>query len=116
MSKKQGELKKQILYILSQFPKSRDSDQWLTIKLWCVFYPKKIKTDSNEEKYVYLGDIMDLPREDSIKRLRAKIQNEEHKFLPLSWVVAKKREINEVEWRKAMITLKQSELPILEAC
>ena len=42
---------------------------------------------------------MEMPREDSIKRTRAMIQNKEKKFLPTNWKIAKKRKIKENEWR-----------------
>lgn len=96
-----NELKNQIIKILTDFPQSRDSDQYLTIKLWCIFYPSRIHEDKENQlkKFVYLVDIMELPREDNVKRIRAIIQNEEHRFLPTSLEVAKQRRINEEEWR-----------------
>lgn len=126
MSKKINKLKIQILDILEKHPKSRDSDQWLTIKLWCVFYPSRIirkeaecscapdratlgcpkHTGREAEPMIRLADIMDLPREDNIKRIRAVIQNEEKQFLPTSWAVAKQRKINEEEWKTYMTNLK----------
>lgn len=96
---KRNELKNRIIKILSEFPKSRDSDQWLTIKLWCVFYPSRIKRDAENKPFVYLIDVMDLPREDHVKRIRAIIQNEEKRFLPTSLEVAKQRRILEEDWR-----------------
>lgn len=117
---KRNELKTRILKILQDYPKSRDSDAWLTIKLWCVFYPSRIirkeadcicapgsetlncpkHTGKEGEPMIRLKDIMDLPREDHVKRIRAIIQNEEHKFLPTSWEVAKQRKINETDWKE----------------
>ncbi len=99
MSKILTKLKSQILQILENYPKSRDSDLWLTIKLWCVFYPSRIKNDEKLGKFVFLKDIMELPREDAVKRIRAVIQNEEHKYLPTNWKVAKQRKINEDIWK-----------------
>ena len=107
MSKKIDNLKSQVLKILADFPRSRDSDQWLTIKLWCIFYPSRIKIDAEKKKYIYLTDIMEMPREDGVKRVRAIIQNEEKKFLPTTWEVAKQREINEEEWKNYIRNLKQ---------
>ncbi len=105
MSRKITKLKSQVLEILEKYPKARDSDQWLTIKLWCVFYPSRIQVLAPEDpqvnrKYVFLEDIMDLPREDNVKRLRAIIQNVEHRFLPTTWEVARQRKINEDEWKE----------------
>lgn len=94
-----NELKNQIIKILTDFPQSRDSDQWLTIKLWCIFYPSRIIREEGKEPTIRLKDVMDMPREDNVKRIRAIIQNEEHRFLPTSLEVAKQRKINEEEWR-----------------
>ena len=92
--------------ILRDFPKARDSDQWLTLKLWAVYYPHKMQEEKLDQmssaiprKYVFLEDIMDLPREDNVKRLRAKIQNEEGKYLPTTLEVALQRRIEESVWR-----------------
>lgn len=93
-------LKQQVLRILDEFPQSRNSDQWLTIKLWCVFYPSRIVRLENEEPMIRLKDIMDLPREDNVKRVRAIIQNVENKFLPTSLAIVKQRKINEELWRE----------------
>ncbi len=110
---RQSDIKKlrgAILEILKDYPKARDSDQWLTLKLWAVYFPSKMHQELDEDgqpqgrKFVYLEDIMNLPREDNVKRLRAKIQNEEGLYLPTSWAVAKKRGINEVEWKHYCLT------------
>jgi hypothetical protein len=92
------DLKNKVLFILEHYRESRDSDQWLTLKLWCVYYPSRIKEDEKGKKYVYLTDVLHLPREDNVKRIRAIIQNEEKKFLPTSLEVAKQRKINEADW------------------
>lgn len=106
-------LKKQVEYILEKFPQSRDSDQWLTLKLWATFYQNKIfeftEIESQENqnlikkgKYVFLNDIMSLPREDHVKRIRADIQNVLGKWLPTSLEVVKQRKQNEERWRERM--------------
>lgn len=96
-------LKKHVLAVLESTPKSRDSDQYLTLCIWNRYYGSRlIELDIQGEKVkvVPLKSIMDLPREDNVKRIRAKIQNEEGKFLPTSLEVAKQRKINEDVWRK----------------
>lgn len=50
---------------------------------------------------VLLEDLFDLPREDNVKRIRAKF-NEEGLYLPTSEEVAKRRNMNIPEWREAM--------------
>ena len=100
-------LKKQIEYILENIPKSRDSDQYLTLCIWTHYYRNYIQIDTgtvNDRKFVYLDDIMLLPREDNVKRLRAKIQNEEGRFLPTTLEIARQRKINEEVWREYLST------------
>lgn len=97
---KRKQLNFQVEEILKAFPKSRDDDQWLTIKIWVIFHEKQIQTDgTNGKKLVYLDDIMGLPREDGAKRIRAHFQNVLGKYLPTTWEVARKRQIKEEEWR-----------------
>ena len=107
--KKIKHLRKHVLAVLEAVPKSRDSDQYLTLCIWNRYYPQYVReievenphdTNKSKVKMVALVDIMHLPREDNVKRIRAKIQNEEHKFLPTSLEVAKQRKINEEVWRK----------------
>lgn len=93
------ELKAKVFSILSDYPKSRDSDIWLTIKLWTVYYPTLIDRTDPENPKIKLGDILHLPREDNVKRVRAKIQNEDGLFLPESLEVRKQRKISEEEWK-----------------
>lgn len=115
---KQATLKKQILEVLESTPKSRDSDQYLTLCIWNRYYPQYIKNieepltpeelrewkegepTTKQVKYVSLQSIMHLPREDGVKRTRAVIQNKEKKFLPTTLKVARQRQIAEVEWRE----------------
>lgn len=100
------QLKKKIEFILENHKEARDSDAWLTAKLWAVYYPQNIykrpKVEGGDPvQMVTLGDIVHvLPREDAVKRIRAKIQNFEGRYLPTSWAVAKKRKIAEEAWRE----------------
>lgn len=70
-------LKQKILWILSEDEQSRNSDIRLTQMIWYKFYNSKIINLDDGTKAVRLRDLFDLPREDNIKRVRAKIQNEE---------------------------------------
>jgi hypothetical protein len=88
--------------ILKTIPESRDSDITLTIEIWKKYYPEKIKTTSSGEFGVYLNDLFSLPREDAVKRHRAKIQNDFLKFLPTKLEVALQRKLNEEVWRARM--------------
>lgn len=92
-------IKSQVLSCLSGCVRCRESDIHLTMHIWVKHYNSKVH--SNEGRpYVYLSDIGGLPREDHVKRIRAKIQNEEHQYLPQNPEVRRKRSISESEWRQ----------------
>jgi len=94
-------LKKKIEYCLEKWPETRNSDIYLTRAVWWEFHNSKVfKHDGRTA--VYLEDLMDLPREDNIKRLRAKIQNDEHRFVPTDELVCQARRIEEFWWRGEM--------------
>ena len=90
-------LKMKVETVLENYPETRNDDIALTIQVWRVFHKEKLNFE-----YVKLSDLVQLPREDNIKRVRAQIQNKEKRFLPTDWEVAKKRQINEENWREAM--------------
>lgn len=100
-----GEIKKlkdKIEYILREYPKTRNSDIRLTIELWKRFHRSSLVQNKNGSIFVPLENLFELPREDNIKRVRAKTQNVDLKYLPTNWEIAKKRGIQENVWRKAM--------------
>lgn len=78
--------------------RSRNSDIRLTHMIWARYYASLL-TQANGKVCVPLVNMYELPREDNIKRIRAKIQNEEKLYLPTTWEVAKKRGMQEDEWR-----------------
>lgn len=84
--------------VLHNHENARNSDQWLTIKIWTTFFPSRIIQDESRGQMIRLTDIMELPREDNVKRVRAIIQNVERRFLPTSSAVRKARKINEEVW------------------
>lgn len=99
---RQQTLDKQVRAILQNHEPSRNSDITLMIQLWIRFYPslvKKITTLGSTQLYVRLTDLRELPREDNIKRVRAKIQNVEKKYVPTNPEVAKKRGWEIEAWR-----------------
>jgi len=100
--RKIDELKKKVATMLEECPATRDSDQYLTLKIWARFYPGRIDFTDPANPKVSFKDIMELPREDNCKRIRAKFQNDELKWLPTKWSVAKQRKINEEVWRARM--------------
>lgn len=93
------DLDKKVRNILHTDEKSRNSDIRLTQLIWWTYYSQHIHK-FNESYYVEITSLFDLPREDNIKRIRAKIQNEEKLYLPTDPAVAKKRGWNEDEWRE----------------
>lgn len=96
---KQKDLKIKILEVLEKYPETRNSDIRLTQAIWYFYYQPIIKVIDNKQ-YIALKDLSELPSQDDIKRIRAKIQNDEHKFLPTNWAIAKLRKWNEEDWRR----------------
>ena len=95
-------LKGQVEQVLRDNVESRNSDITLMLEIWRRFYPQRIRTNAQGKEGVYLQDIYDLPREDNVKRIRAKFQN--HKttpqYLPTELAIVKARKINEDLWKK----------------
>lgn len=87
--------------ILRNIPESRNSDITLMIEIWEKYYPNYIKKGSSGERGVWLKDLYTLPREDSVKRLRAQF-NHDGKYFPTDWKIAKGRGIKEDVWRKEL--------------
>lgn len=98
------QIKTMVLKVLESQPETRNSDIALMIAIWKLYYPKSIKIGKSGDEGIWLKDLHILPREDHVKRHRAKIQNEKHLYLPTDWAVAKQRKINEERWREAMTT------------
>lgn len=110
-------LKQKVEYILDRHEATRNSDILLTVKIWEQFYAahlRKLKADLGRvddnvysiSKLVY-ETLLDVPREDNIKRIRASIQNDpkratSQRYLPTSREVAIQRGFNEQEWRKLL--------------
>ncbi len=88
-------LKKQVEKVLQSFPDTRNSDITLTIKVWQTFY--------GVGNNISIGSLYNLPREDNIKRIRAKFCEEGKSWAyPTSLEVARKRKIKEDEWKQAL--------------
>jgi len=101
-----NELKSKIEAVLRDVPETRNDDVLLTITIWKKYHSSYIFQFTPDQRgpgdYVNLLAIRYLPREDHIKRIRAKIQNEEFRFLPTRIEVARQRKINEERWYQAM--------------
>lgn len=93
------DLDKKVRFALQNDEKSRNSDIRLTQYIWWTYNRESVKRIDGQY-YVALADLFDLPREDNIKRIRAKIQNEEKLYLPTDPAVAKKRGRLIEEWRE----------------
>lgn len=93
-------LKSQIIKTLETLPKTRDSDQYLTLMVWIRYYPEYIKFE-NGNPYIFLKDVMVLPREDNCKRIRAKL-NEQGLYLSDNPKVLKARKQKQSEWQKEL--------------
>lgn len=101
------DLKDQIKEQLQQKPECRNSDITLLIAVWETYY--------GVGKSILTRDLYELPREDNIKRIRAKMQElalkriednkiigDEHFYLPTSQIIANKRHIDSEVWKKVL--------------
>lgn len=93
-------LKEKVEYCLEKHPDTRNSDIRLTNSIWVEYYSDKLLKDDKGRYMVRLLDLYDLPTEDHVKRIRAVIQNDEHKFLPTDEKVRRQRKIAEETWRE----------------
>mgnify|MGYP000004589549 CR=1 FL=1 len=85
--------------VLRDVEDTRNSDVTLTLEIWKRYYPEHILNTSKGDKTgLFLESLYVLPREDNVKRIRAKIQNEENKYLPTIEAVRVKRKISEEAW------------------
>lgn len=94
-------LKTMVEEVLRNIPETRNSDIALMIEIWRRYFPQRIKKGQSGEEGVWLRDLYDLPREDNVKRVRAKL-NHEGKYFPTDWKVAKARGIKEDVWRQEL--------------
>ena len=83
--------------VLKYIPETRNSDVLLTSWIWKKFFPDKVNNDM-----VNIHDLFVLPREDDIKRLRAKIQNELKLFLPTDFKVVERRRWKRKNWETSI--------------
>lgn len=88
--------------MLKDNPKTRNSDIYLTLAIWHKYYPQRLVQGQNGELMVRLRDIMELPREDNVKRIRAHFQNDLGMYLPTDEKVPRQRKLNMEAWRAAL--------------
>jgi hypothetical protein len=77
---------------------ARNSDIALMIIIWQRWY----NVSTLEDGIVHLYRLYDLPREDNVKRIRAVIQNTEHRFMPTNPEILEKRGIAKEYWEEAL--------------
>jgi len=104
LKRRKGVLRKQIIETLAAEEATRNSDQLLTVRIWERYYPKLVcrmpeQFTNVREPFVFISDVLKLPREDNVKRIRAVIQNVEHRYLPTDPAVRRRRKISEEAWR-----------------
>ena len=86
----------QVEFVLNTEPETRNSDITLTIAIWKRYYTHLI----DPQDKIYIKDLFELPREDNIKRIRSKIQNEERAYLPTDPAIFLERAKLSKEWRE----------------
>jgi hypothetical protein len=85
-----NDLRAQVGYVLSHYPAARDSDVRLAHLVWQVFYP-----DYVDGEWVKLRDMYELPRQTTITRTRAIIQNDYGLFQASVEVAARRRALRD---------------------
>lgn len=83
-------LKLQVEKVLQKYIKARNSDKWLTYKLWCDEYPGRV-IETRRGKAIPFDLMMDLPDEQTITRIRRKF-SQNKQYLATDPVVLKRRE------------------------
>ncbi len=81
-----NDLRSRVAHVLNHYPAGRDSDVTLAHLVWETFYPEYIDGDR-----VRLDNMYRLPRQTTITRIRAKIQNEYGLFQPSEEVAGLRR-------------------------
>jgi hypothetical protein len=84
------DLRAKVGYVLTHFPVTRDSDVALAHLIWETFYPELI-----DDGRVRLEDMYRLPRQTTISRTRAKIQNDYGLFQPSAGVAGYRRALRD---------------------
>ncbi len=105
-------IKDRVEFVLKSVPESRNSDKRLTILVWEAFYGDLIHEQVDARigemgprtgrKLIDLENLMDLPSQDGIKRIRAHFQNTLKLYPPTSPEVAQERGWREDDWMGAM--------------
>ena len=98
MARKQT-IESKVKHILAMDEESRNDDIRLTQMYWWNYH-RDLITMQNDTAYIALKNLHKLPSQDGIKRVRAHIQNDLHKYVPTRKDVAMKRLKSEELWRQ----------------
>jgi len=88
-----------VLELMKSDERCRSDDKFL---IW-----KFIREKAGIAIYIPFNDFGRMPSFESIRRIRAHIQNVEHVLLPTDENVRRRRRINEEEWRRWLSEAKQ---------
>ena len=91
-------LEEKVLYVLEKHQDTRNDDALLTFTIIWEYSRKDIKEEDG--KTWISTEVLKWCREDAVKRVRAKIQNEQGRFLPTDEKVRKLRKISQEKWEK----------------
>lgn len=94
-------LKEKVYKVLEVSERARNDDIHLQFHLIHTFYPSWIMKTEDWQWWIS-RKASSIFKEDWIRRLRAKIQNEEKLFLPTDPEVRKQRKISEENWHYSM--------------
>jgi protein-arginine kinase len=100
-------LQDEVEQCLEKYPETRNSDIELTIRIWREFHEDEFREilSKNIDKDVldrFKAVMMELPREDNVKRYRAEIQNVQKRLVPTDEKIAIKRKFKVEEWQKLL--------------
>jgi hypothetical protein len=88
-----------VIELLKSDPRCRNDDKWL---IWRYFREK-----AGIKIYIPFDDFNKMPSFESVRRIRAHLQNVEKKFLPTDPKIRTKRRINEEEWKQWLLRAKE---------
>lgn len=84
--------------LLEEDPKCRDNDKWLTYRVFEIIAHK-----NGERIFIPFNLFNKFPAFETVKRTRAKIQNEEKRFLPKDEILIKRgKELEGVDYSRSM--------------
>lgn len=89
-------LEEKVRHVLEKYPDTRNDDVQLTFFIIHEYMPDQMQQIDGQ--WWVSTEALKRIREDNVKRIRARIQNEEHEFLPTVESVRNQRKIREEEW------------------